>query len=410
MKIICALFVVLSAAAFAGANELIIDDFSQGKTVNSIGGNTGCWSINPNDTNQYCKSSFDTDNRLGEKGYALKLEYSVETPFTYVKEFPYTGMNGYFTEVLGKGVSNMKFLVLWLKGDNKTGFTRIISVDLKNPNQTGTFAVEGVTDEWQKFAVPLWQFGLNDLTNITEVTLNFNEKVTKKSGIIYVGGISFSNESGEVDAVATRVPAAMKINIDGDLTEWEKNGKLKMMVFDPAKNLEVGSIRDKQDLSAQTAFMWDDDYLYMAAWVRDDKIICGQTDADIYKDDCIELFIDPANQGFKWGGIDAFQLGFSPSGPDGKPHKWSWFNNENPGDNVLLASKIVKTRKWTGYLIEAAVKWKYLGITPKADLIIGASPAIHDIDSAGSNVSSKLNWAFSKDGDKIILGKMKLLK
>ena len=49
MKLIYAMIVVLLVAVVAEAGELIIDDFSQGKPVNSIGGKTGCWNINPSE-------------------------------------------------------------------------------------------------------------------------------------------------------------------------------------------------------------------------------------------------------------------------------------------------------------------------------------------------------------------------
>lgn len=397
-------------AGSAAADVLVVDDFSSGKPANSLGGNTGCWNINPNDTDQYCRASFNSDQKLEGSNFALKLEYNIETPFTYIKEYPNTAMNGYFTQLLGKSIENKKFLILWLKGDKKAGFTRTISIDLKNPSQTGNYLLEGITDEWQRFAVPVWKFGLNDLTNVTELTFNFNEKVTRKSGAIYIGAISFTQESGEVDATAARLQGGAKITVDGDLSDWEKNKKISMMVFDASKHLEMGSIKSREYLSAQTAFAWDEMYLYFAAWVREDKVICEHVENEIYKDDCIELYLDPANQGFAWGSPEAFQIGLAPTGPDGKPQKWSWFNNENPGENVILAAKLVKSRKWTGYYIEAAIKWSYLKTTPKPEMIIGASPAIHRVAMSGSSDGAKLNWAFSKGADKIFLGKLKLAR
>jgi hypothetical protein len=397
-------------AVRAEADVLLVDDFSAGHSQNSLGGNTGCWNINPNDTDQYCNASYSADEKLEGKNFALKLDYNIETPFTYIKEYPNTAMNGYFTQLLGKSIQNKKFLILWVKGDKKKGFTRTISVDLKSPGQTGNYLLEGITDEWQRFVVPVWKFALSDLSNVTELTFNFNEKVTRKSGAIYLGEISFTPESGEVDATAARLKAGSRIIVDGDLSEWEKNKSVAMMVFDASKHLEIGSIKDKNFLSAQTAFAWDETYLYFAAWIREDKVICEHVDNEIYKDDCIELYLDPKNQGFAWGSPEAFQIGLAPTGPDGKPQKYSWFNSENPGDNVLLASKLVKSRKFTGYYIEAAVKWSYLGVEPRPELIIGASPAVHHVSLAGSNEGAKLNWAFSKGADKIILGKLQLAR
>lgn len=404
------LLAFLSTSAGA-ASVFVVDDFNGGKPMNKMGNGTGCWNVNPSDTNQYCKVSFDSFNFVGQEGYALKIDYDVDTPQTYVKEFPNTAMSGYFSPIKGANLRKMKFLVLSLKGDPEKGFTRAVTIELKNNKESGAFLLEGITDKWQEFSIPLWKFKLGDMSDMREFLINFNERITRKSGTLYVDNVYFTSGVDEDEISAVKLRAGEKIEVDGDLHEWEKNRRIKFIKYDNAEHIEAGYIKDKIDCEVMAAFFWDDQYLYFGAWVRDDKVICPFKGPDLYKGDGIELYLDPQNDNLKWGDSTDFQVGFAPISPDSdEPQVWSWFQNQDPGESVDLASRVLKLRKWEGYQVEAAINWKYLNLVPKTGMSIGCSPAFNDFDGTPA-LSGKLNWSFTKAAEETFkLGNMKLVE
>ena len=63
---------VLVAAA-----ELMVADFNSGAKPNNLGGDFGAWMKDPADAAQGAVEAFDAKDRYGNKGYALRLIYSV---------------------------------------------------------------------------------------------------------------------------------------------------------------------------------------------------------------------------------------------------------------------------------------------------------------------------------------------
>lgn len=192
------------------------------------------------------------------------------------------------------------------------------------------------------------------------------------------------------ETVAVRV--IKNITIDGDLKEWDAE-PIKLSI---AENMETGNADDDNDISGRAYFAWDKNYLYVGFDVTDDQVICSMTGADIYKDDLVELYIDPQLNNLIWGNIKDFQIGFTPKGDT-----WAWFQDGPTGDNIYIESKIGKK----GYVIEAAIKWQFLNIVPKKGKSFGISPAFHDKDE-GPGQECKLNWCFIRPGIK--LGKITL--
>ncbi|MBN1383408.1 MAG: hypothetical protein JW983_00810 [Elusimicrobia bacterium] len=183
-----------------------------------------------------------------------------------------------------------------------------------------------------------------------------------------------------------------KIVIDGSLKEWD----VKPIELSPEENMESGECDGSKDISGRAYFTWDKDYLYAGFDVTDDKVVCLQTDSDIYKDDVVELFIDPEFNDLVWGSREDFQIGFTPKGDT-----WAWFQGSSAGDNINIKSKINND----GYTIEAAIKWQFLNIVPEKGKSFGISPAIHDKDESHTQ-ECKLNWYFNVPGIK--LGKITL--
>jgi len=152
------LFCIIPALPAKAAVSILVDDFNSTKTVNKLGGNTGCWSCNPKDITQFCDATFVTDPRVGDSGYSLRLEYNQTTPNNYIDGFPNVAYNGYFSLLKQVKLTKMKYLVMNIKGDASAGYTHSITVQLKNPQQIGNYIINGISDEWQRFVIPLNRF------------------------------------------------------------------------------------------------------------------------------------------------------------------------------------------------------------------------------------------------------------
>jgi len=185
-----ALFVSFAATgSFAAARDgdLLIADFNSGEKPNNIGGDFGAWNKDPADFTQGCTEAFDSANRHGDSGFAMKLDYSVDS-----KNPAY---NGFWMSLNGIDASKYDNLALWVKGDSKTGYTTVFKVELKNASkQIGRYYITSVTDQWQEIVIPLSEFkGLTDLSNMSELVVVFEDRVaSNKKGVIYIDDIMLS--------------------------------------------------------------------------------------------------------------------------------------------------------------------------------------------------------------------------
>ena len=182
--------------SFAGASgsfaaqksdELMVADFNSGEKPNNLGGDFGAWNKDPADFSQGCMESFDNANRHGDSGFAMKIDYSVES-----KNPAY---NGFWMTLNNLDASKYDNLSFWVKGDAKTGYTTVFKVELKNTaKQIGRYYVTSVTDQWQDIVIPLSEFkGLTDTSSMTEFVIVFEDRIaSNKKGVIYIDDVKFT--------------------------------------------------------------------------------------------------------------------------------------------------------------------------------------------------------------------------
>lgn len=408
-------FTLYTLHCLHAVEDFIVDDFAEVRTVNSVGGNTGTWNVNPADKTQFCNAIFNLKNRRGDTGYCLRIDYDIESAHTYIKDtghsadaiagkrdIPFTAFNGYYTQLKGANLTNYKYLIFYVKGDTEKGFTRRFKIEIKDEKNCSGYIVEWLTDSWQRMAIPLSIFReITDWRNIREIGIVFDPNVTKKVGTIYIDDINFSVTKEERRGEQVEIVETVKpVLIDGALEEWAKAEQIKII---PEKHLEAGEISDKNDLSAYVWFMWDKEYLYFAARVTDNQIICRKKGADIWREDCIELFVDSKCDGLVWGDKKDFQIGFSPGESGSEPQSWAWFQKSDTAGVIKKSSQTEKQ----GYVIEAAIKWSFLDVHPKKGTVIDISPAIHDFDK-DATPDGKLNWSYNTKDNKTVLGEMVL--
>ena len=192
--------------------------------------------------------------------------------------------------------------------------------------------------------------------------------------------------------------------LDGDLSDWPQQGSDTVRYPDQS---EFGVPPMKQRFQGQFHFAWDETNLYVAADVQDDEIVCEAPANELYKDDAIELFVDAQNDGFKWADPKDFQIGLSPSGPDGKAMIYAWFQNTVP-EGAEVASRVNPAETGGSYTVEARIPWAFLGITNAvADRVIPFSFAVHTVNKART-ASAKINWSYRIEVDRLDLGALKL--
>jgi hypothetical protein len=189
VALLMALFISFAAAgSFAAqkAGELLIADFNSGEKPNNIGGDFGSWNKDPTDFTQGCTESFDSANRYGNSGFAMKLDYSVDS-----KNPAYCG---FWMALNGVDASKYDNLAFRVKGDSKIGYTTVFKVELKNAaKQVGRYYVTNITDQWQEVVIPLAEFkGLTDTSNMSEFVIVFEDRIaSNKKGVVYIDDIRF---------------------------------------------------------------------------------------------------------------------------------------------------------------------------------------------------------------------------
>ncbi len=193
------------------------------------------------------------------------------------------------------------------------------------------------------------------------------------------------------------------IQIDGFLRDWPRVG---VITLEPSLHKEFGRVNG-DELKAEIRFAWDEKMLYFIAKITDEEMIVKRAGKNIWRDDLLELYIDPEDNGLYWGDAGDFQLGFRPGQGDRPLETWSWFQGgEDPSETGRIVVQGFSDQK--GYILEGGILWDYLGIRPQTGEVIRLSPAVHNVSRNGGD--SKLQWFFrnEKDYQRFELGKITL--
>ena len=193
------------------------------------------------------------------------------------------------------------------------------------------------------------------------------------------------------------------MQVDGYLRDWADADAIR---FDSTM-LETGQIKDERDFSGEIRFAWNENHLYFAAKVRDNDLVAKKFGQHLWKDDVLELFIDPENNGLYWQHERDFQLGFRPEEETGGVVAWSWFQEGfDPLERGFIEARSFVDEG--GYILEGAIDWRYLNLEPTAGQTVRLSPALHDFDRDRSE--AKLLWHFrNEEGfQRFMLGRLML--
>lgn len=189
--------------------------------------------------------------------------------------------------------------------------------------------------------------------------------------------ISLSGPNNEIMLVAEYlddVPA-----IDGDTGDWSSQ------VYALDKIVKGNEFyANELDLSGDFKLGWDMEYLYVGVTVRDTQFVQTASGAQLGQGDSLEVLIDTqwqADISDDELSADDFQLGFSPGNlkevsiPEG--YLWAPINTAGPLTMGQVAGRLTND----GYMIEVAIAWEELDMTPSSDLTLGFLLSVADNDS-----------------------------
>lgn len=201
-----------------------------------------------------------------------------------------------------------------------------------------------------------------------------------------------------------KVPLAKNlIEMDGSVGDWPQTEPIQL----DEKNVETGEIQNSADFQGTIHFAWDSIYLYFFADIRDDSLYVIRSKDQIWRDDLLEIFVDPDGDGLYWNKPSDFQIGFRVDPQGGNVKTWSWFQGgRDPSKTKDVISKSFITGN--GYRIEGAIKWSFLNITPREGFLFNLSSAIHDVDQ--DQTEAKIHWFYRNEEQegKFQLGQIEL--
>jgi len=175
-------------------------------------------------------------------------------------------------------------------------------------------------------------------------------------------------------------PKVAKIMVDGKLGDWKD---VPYNVVDEDMNVRVPGMKpvDKRSQILHSHFYaaWDDENLYLAAQVFDEYLVVNIAPDDLgafYRTDSIEFYLDPSRANPEAG---VFKLAVLPFDTEGNVQAVR-HEDANPGpiSKVAPEMKVASSKTDNGYIVEIAIPFEYLSITPKQGMEIGFCHTIHN--------------------------------
>ena len=186
------------------------------------------------------------------------------------------------------------------------------------------------------------------------------------------------------------------ITVDGNLSDWADVAAISM-----ADNSgRSGGV----DNTAQVKLAWDDSYLYAAYDVTDTELLAIQTardDGDIYKDDEVELYVDPQGDGAGAASMTPTDYQFlanvqdavGDNHGDGAGGKDASFNASSLLAKAAINGSLNVSGADVGYTVELRVSWSDLGVSPSAGHFMRMDLAVGDRDGSGPPPVQDFDWA-----------------
>jgi hypothetical protein len=197
------------------------------------------------------------------------------------------------------------------------------------------------------------------------------------------GGPPEGEQTGSSQVVAVRLTTAPTLN--ADLSDWPEG---PTAVSSHVVHRSDGVTRSP---SAQAVWRlgWDEDNLYVGTAVTDDIHVQTQQGNQIFRGDSLELQIETnPTRNARTLGPTNFQIALSPGNFGDIPPSAFRFQGDNQGrmldasggHNITVAAR----QTGDGYILEAAIPWSDLNLTPTPGIRLGLALNLNDNDNPGS--------------------------
>ena len=162
--------------------------------------------------------------------------------------------------------------------------------------------------------------------------------------------------------------------IDGDLGDWNRTAPIVLDREEYAR----GDWKGPEDLSAFFHTMWDDEYFYIAAQVRDDRFRQPFIGTEVWMGDSVQFGIDPDyDRSLSYGEDDGeYGLALTQLGP--QVVRWT-------GDGGVIRTANLAVLRQDGITVyEAAIPWEEMApLRPEVGKTVGFSLVVNDDDGDG---------------------------
>ena len=173
--------------------------------------------------------------------------------------------------------------------------------------------------------------------------------------------------------------------IDGDLSDWNLSA-MTPAILDVEAQLYTGqtSWENVDDLGGEFYLLWDDENIYMAVIVKDDKLSQNKTGGTIWNADAVEVFFSTLNAVPPHD--EHYQYGF-----DFKEQTWNWCNMDSGGQSQIDYLKVASSLTPEGYICEASIEYgQMLSLDFSVGSTVGFHPVLDDTDNGDREI--QMTW------------------
>ncbi|MEA3226336.1 MAG: sugar-binding protein, partial [Planctomycetota bacterium] len=173
--------------------------------------------------------------------------------------------------------------------------------------------------------------------------------------------------------------------IDGDLSDWNL-AAMTPAILDTEAQLHSGQATwdGADDSSGEFYLLWDDDNIYIAVVMKDEKLSMNKSGGSIWNADAIEVFFSTLNAVADCS--EHYQYGFNANN-----QRWNWCNMDGPGQSEPDYLQIASSLTPDGYICEVSIEYgQMLSLDFSVGNTIGFHPVFDDTDNGDREL--QMTW------------------